>query len=179
MWQRLHNPREKPIKVHLWGRKGDCYTRETNRAKVVGLGGKMNIEITAEYNGVRFPVVVGQEYEFKYKNVWLKGRLLRISINEYSVSFYDFKILHGEISVTDIRPIQKEEARDLTHKEIAMNLVGKGVFGSFAKDSWETSWRTDLDICIRRFCFFADLDEPIEKWHKLDTDLLKLIKERE
>lgn len=142
----------------------------------------MNIEITAKYNGVRFPVVIGQEYECKYKNEWLKGRLLRISINEYSVSFYDFKILHDEISVTDIRPIQpvqKEEARLLTQDEIIKNLIGKVVFKLNDVKNYVTHWKTCRNIKMYTACLISDLDEPSEKWHNLDTDLLKLIKECE
>jgi hypothetical protein len=138
----------------------------------------MNIEITAEYNGIRFPVIIGQEYEFKIVNNWIKGKLLsvRFSKHDNSYSFDSDKEIYA--GVPTIRPVQKPVARQLTHKEIAMNLVGKGVF-KLDVGYWKTEWSKDLKIKRFNFCFFADLDEPSEKWHKLDTDLLDMIKERE
>ncbi len=140
----------------------------------------MNIEITSEYKGVRFPVVIGQEYEFKIGNNWIKGKLLSVRFSKHVNSYLfdsDKEIYAG---VPTIRPVQKEEPRDLTHKEIAMNLVGIGVFmHNDEKEDWVTYWDNNLSIENRRFCFFSDLDTENEKWYKLDTDLLKLVKERE
>lgn len=160
------------------GRKGD-YTGTTNRSEIVGLGGKMNIEIIGEYNGVKFPIVVGQEYVFKIGNNWIKGKILSVRFRKHDNSYSfdsDKEIYAGDPT---IRPVQKPVARELTHKEIAMNLVGKGVFKEEDTTSWFISWFSHDEVCRYTFCFFSDLDEPSEKWHKLDTDLLKLIKERE
>ena len=139
----------------------------------------MNIEITAEYNGIRFPVIIGQEYEFKIVNNWIKGKLLsvRFSKHDNSYSFDSDKEIYA--GVPTIRPVQKPVARQLTHKEIAMHLVGKGVFKEDGFQGYRTFWDSVVNISPWRFCFFADLDEPSEKWHKLDTDLLDMVKERE
>ncbi|MCK9576767.1 MAG: hypothetical protein M0R51_12660 [Clostridia bacterium] len=146
----------------------------------------MNIEITVEYNGIRFPVVIGQEYEASETPEFdvyclYKGELVNIDYtsNEFIIHFKE-----GVGRFKYIRPVQKEEPRELTHKEIAMNLVGKGVFtwiddesGRIREDVWATGFSKAGNIINYVFCFFDDLDEPSEKWHNLDTDLLKLIKE--
>ena len=147
----------------------------------------MNVEITAEYNGVRFPVVIGEEYDASETpefDVYClhKGELVNIdyAYNEFIIHFKE-----GVGRFKYIRPVQKKEARLLTHKEIAMNLVGKGVFrykvenGEIAFSGWHIGWGQVSVIENMVFCFFADLDTESEKWHNLDTDLLDLVKERE
>ena len=149
----------------------------------------MNFKITAEHKGKQFELVIGEEYEFSDSPEFMadrtkKGKLHHI--NKYCDENYPFCCDYKgrRMWFPRIRPIQKEESRELTHKEIAMYLVGKGVFRINGLGGYKTFWDSSNLIGNYRFCFFSDLDTDHEKWHELTTELLEMlsvtqIKERE
>ena len=143
----------------------------------------MNIKILAEYKGEEFELVIGQEYEFCYNKDFtddhtFRGILERLDFHHGCTSAFRSSSELMSSWFSHIRPIQKQ--RQLTHKEIAVNLIGQGVFRyKEVCEYWGTSWTDERTIEYWRFCFFSDLDTDHEKWHELTTDLLDMIKERE
>lgn len=151
------------------------------------------IEIYATYNGERFPVKIGEEYEFSHTSEFNPDYTFKLILKEISNNavhpFRGEYCKHNGRSISFnwagftwfkyIRPIQKAEPRFLTHKEIAMNLVGKGVFKENETTAWFTQWFSGDNVSDYTFCFFSDLDTDHEKWHQLTTELLDMIKERE
>jgi hypothetical protein len=129
------------------------------------------IEIYATYNGERFPVKIGGEYEFSNSDNFEDAKTSRLaSVMNAEHAFVTYR----DYCYKYIRPIQPKEVKPLTHKEIDMNLVGKGKFKhiyAYENGRWN---------CVNAtFCFFSDLDTDHKKWHELTTELLDMIKERE
>lgn len=92
------------------------------------------LEIYATYNGERFPVKIGEEYEFSnFENFEdAKPFRLRAVMNaEHAfVTSFDYRYKY-------IRPIQPEEVKPLTVDEL-YRICGKNGYEVTASDSGET-----------------------------------------
>jgi hypothetical protein len=120
------------------------------------------VKIIATYNGVEFELKKGEKYQvsedivnWKIKEFWHYDGYKKVFVTA-DICVYQF-----------IRPIQPKEAKQLTHKEIALNLVGEGVFKENETTAWFTQWFSGDNVYDYTFCFFSDLDTDHEKWHPL------------